>query len=87
MPGTTRSVRANLAELVERIDVSTLERGPAASLGPNDVGRVRLQLAGPVFADPYREVRATGSAILVDEATNATVGAVLVTAPCGGLLD
>jgi bifunctional enzyme CysN/CysC len=77
---TTRSVRAIATELVHRIDVDTLERETdPAELGPNDIGRVRLRLSEPIFADTYRDNRATGSAILVDEATNGTVGAVLVT--------
>ncbi len=76
---TTRTVRAIVSEVIERIDVSTLDRQPGALLGLNDIGRVRLRLAEPIFADPYRLVRSTGSAILIDEATNATVGAVLVT--------
>jgi bifunctional enzyme CysN/CysC len=50
----------------------------AGELGINDVGRVRLLLSEPVFADDYADSRATGSAILVDEATNETVGAVMV---------
>jgi sulfate adenylyltransferase large subunit len=77
---TTRVVRAIVDEVVDRIDINTLERDPAAAtLGPNDIGRVRLRLAAPIFADPYLLNRSTGSAILVDEATNRTVGAVLVT--------
>ncbi|HEV8699181.1 MAG TPA: GTP-binding protein [Candidatus Limnocylindrales bacterium] len=75
---TTRTVRAVVDEVIERLDIDTLDPDPGAgSLGPNDVGRVRLRLVEPIFADPYQVNRATGSAILVDEATNATVGALL----------
>jgi bifunctional enzyme CysN/CysC len=75
---TTRAVRAVVDEVIERLDIDTLVPDPGAgSLGANDVGRVRLRLAEPVFADPYRVNRVTGSAILVDETTNATVGALL----------
>jgi bifunctional enzyme CysN/CysC len=75
----TRTVRAVTTEVTARLDINTLDPDPAASeLGMNDVGHVRLLLAEPILADPYRESRATGSAILVDEATNETVGAVLV---------
>ena len=76
---TTRSVRAIVEAVHYRLDVSTLERDPRDStLGPNDIGRVRLRLAEPIFVDPYQANRSTGSAILIYEATNATVGAVLV---------
>ena len=76
---TTRHVRAVAIEVVHRLNINTLERDPTAgSLGPNDVGRVRLALAEPIFGDPYRINRSTGSAILIDEATNATAGAILL---------
>jgi bifunctional enzyme CysN/CysC len=76
---TTRTVRALSTEVVARLDINTLDADPSAeSLAANDVGRIRLTLAEPIFADPYRSNRATGSAILIDETTNATVGAVLV---------
>ena len=74
---TTRTVRALVDEVVERIDVTTLDRQPGAILGANDIGRIRLRLAEPIFADAYRAVRSTGAAILIDEATNATVGALI----------
>ncbi len=78
---TTRTVRAVVAEVVQRLDITTLTPAPSASaLGMNDVGRVRLRLAEPIFPDAYRINRATGAAILIDEMTNATAGAVLVTA-------
>jgi sulfate adenylyltransferase subunit 1 len=48
---------------------------PASSLSLNDIARVSLKLAQPLFADPYAENRATGAFIVVDEATNDTVGA------------
>lgn len=78
---TTRTVRAIVEAVQYRLDVSTLEReATQAALGPNELGRVTLRLAEPVFADPYSSNRSTGSAILIDESTNATVGAVLVQA-------
>ena len=76
---TTRMVRAVATEIVSRLDINTLEGDTgAAALAANDVGRIRLALGEPIFADRYRSNRATGSAILIDESTNATVGAVLV---------
>jgi bifunctional enzyme CysN/CysC len=73
---TTRTVRAMVKELQYRLDVNTLhrERG-AAELGRNDIGRVRLRTTQPLFVDDYARNRVTGRFILIDEATNATVGA------------
>jgi sulfate adenylyltransferase subunit 1 (EFTu-like GTPase family) len=75
---TTRTVRARLDEIVHRVDVATLGREPASELALNDLGEVRLRLGEPVMADPYSEVRATGAFILIDAATNETVGAGMI---------
>ncbi len=73
---TTRSVRAIADELVSRVDVHTLEDAPAPErLELNDIGVVRLRLSEPLCVDPYAENRATGAFVLIDEATNETVGA------------
>jgi sulfate adenylyltransferase subunit 1 len=48
---------------------------PTATLSLNDIGRVRLALASPLPIDPYREHRATGAFIIVDEADGWTLGA------------
>jgi bifunctional enzyme CysN/CysC len=78
---TTRSVRASVEAIRYRIDVETLARDEgAAQLDLNDIGRVALRTSAPVMTDPYRENRVTGAFILVDEATNDTVGAGMVTA-------
>ena len=62
-----------------RIDVNTLHRDEAADrLALNEIGRVSLRLASPLFLDEYRRNRATGSFILIDESTNDTVGAGMV---------
>jgi sulfate adenylyltransferase subunit 1 len=74
----TREVKGALQAITWRIDVNTLERAPSASLALNDIARVTLKLAQPVFADPYAESRATGAFIVVDEATNDTVGAGMI---------
>ena len=77
---TSRTVKALVSELHYRIDVNTLHRDEAApSLGLNEIGRVRMRLTQPIFADPYSRNRATGGLILIDEATNTTVGAATIT--------
>jgi bifunctional enzyme CysN/CysC len=76
---TTRDARALLHELHYRLDVNTLHRDDAAeTLGLNEIGRVTLRTTVPLFVDEYRRNRSTGSFILVDEATNATVGAGMI---------
>jgi bifunctional enzyme CysN/CysC len=79
---TTRSVRAVVKDVVYRLDVNTLHRDQETSeLGLNDIGRVRLRATQPLFVDDYARNRATGRFILVDEATNATVGAGMLITP------
>ncbi|MFL6140213.1 MAG: sulfate adenylyltransferase subunit CysN [Frankiaceae bacterium] len=76
---TTRWARAMVKDVVYRVDVNTLHRDEsAADLGLNDIGRLRLRTTQPLYADDYRRNRTTGSFILVDEATNNTVGAGMI---------
>ncbi len=76
---TTRSARAMVTDLHYRLDVNTLHRDEVApSLGLNEIGRVGLRVTQPLFVDEYRRNRETGSFILIDEATNSTVGAGMV---------
>jgi bifunctional enzyme CysN/CysC len=75
---TTRQVRAVVRQLVYRINVDTLHREETEQLGLNDIGRVQVETAQPLFYDPYRSNRQTGGFILVDPHTNATVGAGMI---------
>jgi sulfate adenylyltransferase large subunit len=72
---TTRTVRATVKQLRHRVDVNTLARLPASSLDLNEIAEAELQTSVPLFFDPYRENRVTGSFILIDPYTNATVAA------------
>ena len=73
---TTRWTRAMVTELLYRIDVNTGHRDESATeMKLNELGRIRLRTTTPVVYDEYKQNRITGSFILVDEATNATVGA------------
>ena len=81
--GDREDLPARRAAKVERIDylwnVSTQSRESApAALAMNDIGHVRLALAQPAFVDRYGDSRATGSFILIDEATHDTVAAGMV---------
>ncbi len=76
---TTREVRARVDRIDHLWNVSTQQREPApATLARNDIGDVTLALSQPVFADRYADSQATGSFILIDEATNNTVAAGMV---------
>ena len=77
---TTRMTRASVRELDYRLDVNTLHRDEAAtSLTLNEIGRVQLRTQKPLLFDPYRRNRDTGSFILIDDATNNTVAAGMIT--------
>ena len=75
---TTRRARAIAEELEYRVDVNTLEQEHTTQLELNEIGRVRLRCSAPLIVDPYARNRTTGSFILIDEATNDTVGAGMV---------
>ncbi len=77
---TSRQVRTMVKGLQYRLDINTLHRDDSTTqLGLNDIGRIRLRTTSPLFADPYRRNRTTGGFILIDEATNATVAAGMIT--------
>jgi bifunctional enzyme CysN/CysC len=79
---TTRSARALVKNLHYRLDVNTLHReNEINALALNEIGRVSLRTTVPLFFDDYRRNRETGSFILIDEATNATVGAGMILGP------
>jgi bifunctional enzyme CysN/CysC len=75
---TTREVKAFFNRIVYRIDVDTLHREEVDRFELNDIGRVHLTTAKPIFFDPYELNRETGSFILVDPDTNSTVAAGMI---------
>jgi bifunctional enzyme CysN/CysC len=79
---TTRAVQARLEVIHDTLTVETLERREGVdSLGLNDIGRVRLRTGAEILHDAYATNRETGSFILIDEATNDTVGAGMLADP------
>ena len=75
---TTQRVRANIAAISARVDIDSYAAQPASELGLNDIGRITLRTAAPVFPDAYAENRATGAFILIDERSHDTVAAGMV---------
>ncbi|MEO3860414.1 sulfate adenylyltransferase subunit CysN [Acrocarpospora sp. B8E8] len=76
---TTRTARALVKDLHYRLDVNTLHRDEtAAELSLNEIGRVSLRITQPLFVDDYARNRLTGGFILIDEASNGTVGAGMI---------
>ncbi len=75
---TTQHVRAEVEKIHFRKDMKTLEDVPARTLELNDVAKVTFTCHKPVYYDPYAQNRATGSFVLIDSLTNATVAAGMI---------
>ena len=76
---TTSTAKALVKEVHYRLDINSLHRDlENRELNMNEIGRVTLRTTKPIFTDPYRRNRITGSFILIDEQTNATVAAGMV---------
>ena len=76
---TTKDVRAVVKEVKYKLDINSQHRiTDNPSIGTNDVGRIKLRTTAPLCYDAYTKNRDTGSFILIDEATNVTVGACMI---------
>jgi bifunctional enzyme CysN/CysC len=75
---TTRVVPGMVTTLRYRIDVNTLHREPAPTLALNEIGRCQVTLTQPICYDAYKRNRSTGSFIIIDRLTNATVAAGMI---------
>ena len=74
------TVQARVTSINSRIDVNTLQPETGGSLALNEVGLCSIQTDRPIPFDPYNQNRSTGSFILIDRYTNATVGAGMIDA-------
>jgi bifunctional enzyme CysN/CysC len=74
----TRTVGAAVSELKHLVDIETFKPLAAKTLALNDIGLCNLALSEPIAFDPYEENRTTGSFILIDRFTNATVAAGMI---------
>jgi sulfate adenylyltransferase subunit 1 len=75
---TTHEVRCIVKEVKYKVNVNTLESFNDTMVKLNDIACVRLKTTKPLFIDPYKKNRRTGALILIDEATNNTVGVGMV---------
>jgi sulfate adenylyltransferase subunit 1 (EFTu-like GTPase family) len=79
---TTRTERARLEVIHHTLHVEDLAERPGAdALGRNEIGRVSLRVSSDLRYDPYAVNRQTGAFILIDEASNETVGAGMLADP------
>ncbi len=76
---TTREVRCIVKEVKYKVNVNNLERIEGdIKVGLNDIAAVSIRTTKPLFTDPYKKNRKTGALIIIDEATNNTVGVGMV---------
>jgi sulfate adenylyltransferase subunit 1 len=76
---TTSDTRCIIKEMPYKIDINTLEQDlKDKSLALNEIARIKIRTAKPLFYDSYRQNRISGSIILIDEGTNNTVGAGMI---------
>jgi len=75
---TTRQVKAQVTRIQNRVDVNTLIHEPARELLMNGIALVDVETSSPLFFDSYDRSRVTGSFILVDPLSNATVAAGMI---------
>ena len=76
---TTKSTRCMLKQIYYKVDIYTLHRiEDDVNVGMNDIAKINIRTMEPLFYDRYQRNRNTGSLILIDEATNVTVGACMI---------
>jgi sulfate adenylyltransferase subunit 1 len=75
---TTREVKCLIRDVKYKVNVNNLEHIDDKKVGLNDIACVTLKTTKPVFIDPYNKNRRTGALIIIDEATNNTVGVGMV---------
>lgn len=76
---TTREVRCVVKEIKYKLNISNLEKiRDDKDVNMNDIARITIRTMQPLVFDPYSRNRTTGSLILIDDATNSTVGAGMI---------
>ena len=77
----TNTTRATVGEICYQVDVNTMEQRPADGFRLNEIGKVHITTAKPIFFDAYQKYRATGSFILIDPITNNTSAVGMIIGP------
>src|SRR5713101_490391 len=75
---TARQTKIRALQICHRVNVNTFQQEQATQLNMNDIASVEFEAHVPLFFDPYASNRATGSFILIDQLSNATVGAGMI---------
>ena len=75
---STRIVKVGVSHIDYRVDINTLDHEIVDTLKMNDIGRVKLNVQQPLVCDDYQRNHATGSFIIIDEASNNTVAAGMI---------
>ncbi len=76
---TTTEMLAMITDIIYKLDINTLEKNfEDKQIKMNDIARIKVRTAQPLFFDPYRVNRQTGAVILIDESTNETVAAGMI---------
>ena len=79
---TTHTVQVVVTEILNKLNLDTLESDQTpAELAMNDIGEIRLRTSKPLVFDGYSTNRLTGSFILIEQGTNATVAAGMLSSP------
>ena len=77
----TNTTRATVDDICYQVDVNTMEQHPADGFKLNEIGRVHITTAKPLFFDAYKTNKATGSFILIDPITNNTSAVGMIIGP------
>lgn len=76
---TTRDVKCMVKSVDYKLNINTQEQlTDDLSIGMNDIGKIKIKCASPLFVDSYTNNKSTGSLILIDEFSNETVGAGMI---------
>jgi sulfate adenylyltransferase subunit 1 len=76
---TTKEVKAIVTEVCYKVNINTLHKvEDDLTFSLNDIGRIKVRTSAPLIADSYKSNRITGSFVLIDELTNATVAAGMI---------
>ena len=84
---TSRQVRGRITKIIHRVDIQSLQPEQAEQLQMNDIATVEVETSSQLFFDSYRQNRTTGSFIVIDPLTNATLGAGMIQGPLSGSVD